>query len=661
PEIAIFSGKGDGGHGPTGEEVAIMDYLHDEKGVKWITPTRYFKEKLEKHKDRMPVWNDELYYEFHRGTLSTQHLVKYMNRFFEWKTAAVEALVSMVLLAKDKSKLETWKERLENIWKFTLLNQFHDVLPGSSIPEVYDDVYDIWEYSLEMLKHVENEAWNMITNQELRDQQGEKEAIIIFNGSGAEGKPAIIEVPLLENKIPKALKIDQQLIPVQIIEEDKIELDEMFVKRPKRMLFQVDVAPHSFKILKMIHEDSLEIGNDKNAIKTNDAREAITIENNLYSVKVDKTTGNITSIIFKKINKELLKEPGIELNLFFDWMLTEPCWNILPSYRELKLDIPPPNSVKIVENGPVRTTVEIERIIKNEESEAEINKESKLIQRISIFSDAPGIQVEFLIEWHTCDATLKLDIHTNTNADEVIAEVPYGTSTRSTNPQANHDKPRWENYHHTWVDMPASDNSWGIAIVNEGKYGYDAKNGRIGLTLIRGPKYPYPSGEAWVLSERSRHTLKTGEKVPSHADQGNHLIKYMLVPHENQWNKSAPFIPHLAHWFNHSIITRYLDDASTNAPDNIFQLTNERAEITTVKPHEENEGIIIRIVEIMNEMSETSVIISPDIKIKNIIETDLVELPLENQEISVEKQGENITKLNIQLKPHEIKTFLLKF
>lgn len=126
-------------------------------------------------------------------------------------------------------------------------------------------------------------------------------------------------------------------------------------------------------------------------------------------------------------------------------------------------------------------------------------------------------QFHDVIEWHTCLKIVKWDLYTKTEAEWVVAETPYGTNKRSTRPTANHDKPRWENYHQTWVDIISKDDKWGLAVISKDNYGYDADKGRLGLTLIRGAKYPEPAKAAWVNNERNRTIDKTGELPIDHA------------------------------------------------------------------------------------------------------------------------------------------------
>lgn len=655
PPICSFFGKGDGGHGPTGEEVAVADYLMSIKPMKWITATRYFQEKIEPLRDRLPIWNDELYYEFHRGTITTQDLVKRMNRYFEWRICTIESLASLISTLKDIDG-NKWQHEIERIWKFTLLNQFHDVLPGSSIPEAYDDCYDIWEVAKQELTDIEAKAWNELLG--IKDESYAKSnKMAIYNGIGFDAHDLPVEIPITSEINPKSVIIDGKVSPVQIIDEDTFELDEILLKRSRRMLFTTSIPQHAFKVIELSDSSPSNPGQGKVVEDENE----ITLENNMYAVKISKTSGNITSIIFKAVNKDILTKPGIQINPFFDWTMSEQCWNILPGFREMEIEAKPPVRVEILEHGPLRWTVEIEREIFNADSESKSNDVSKLLQRVSIISGAPGIYMDFLVDWHTCECTVKVDINTSTGAKETIAEVPYGTNARLTNPTANHDVPRWENFHHTWVDMPSSDKTWGLAVINKGQYGYDAKGSRLGLTLIRGPLYPTPSGESWVNVERKERHDKLGNWQPSHADMGTHLIQYILLPHEGSWKESKPFIPSYAHWFNEGYSSKMMPKNDANIPaERPIWVEGTDADLSIIKKQEDGKGIVVRIIETKSRDNTATIHLHPDLNMKSVIEVDLLERPLDASGINTKSKGDYITEIDLSLKPQEIKTLLIQ-
>ncbi|MHA1341792.1 MAG: alpha-mannosidase [Promethearchaeota archaeon] len=713
PPIAAFIGKGDGGHGPTGYEVALMDELCAQKGAKWITASEFFSKILEKYRNRLPIWRDELYYEFHRGTLTTQGLVKRMNRFFEWRLSALESLVAILsIFDKNNEKYQNYTEKLKKVWKWTLLNQFHDVLPGSSIPEVYDDVYDLWDYSMDILNDVESGCWKSLIGidskieDKITDPHGtteksetEKYGIFAYNGTGLNIKDFPIEIEIEgENELKNISKdvyiqIDKSdgtsiIKTAQIIKEDEFPLDPLFLKRKKRIAFVADLNDHSFLQghIRLKSDFNAENSmNEKNELRIEEKEDYILLENQFNILKLDKKSGNIVSIFSKMLNREMLEKEGIALKLFYDWVPDEQCWNLIASYRSMPIEIDNPRKIQIVEKGPVKITVEVEREIFNEDSESKENEKSLVKQHISIYNGSPGIFIDFLADWHTCEALLKLDINTTTEAEYTITETPYATIKRMTEPIAYHDKPRWENVMQTWLDLPSKNEKWGLAVINNCKYGFDNKKGKVGITLLRGPLYPSPSSESWVIEERANRKKIQGDRPPIHADLGSHLIQLVVIPYKNQWNNANPNIIAFAHAFNYGIISKIAKidnednikkiDSEFSKMNSIIKPKTDNIELSVIKIAEDKDGIIIRVNEIKNQKSNAVIAISPILNVKELIETDLLErnIGILKKELGsllkshgdlmqiIKNDSNSIIEVHFKMLPHEIKTFKLQF
>jgi alpha-mannosidase len=667
PEVCAFIGKGDGGHGPTGQEVATADFLVSKRPVRWTTATAYFQWRLEAHRSRLPVWNDELYYELHRGTLTTQHCVKRMNRLLEWRLCAVEKLASLASMLR-RSQPGRWVRRFERIWKLVLLNQFHDVLPGSSIPEVFDDSFDIWEVAGASLARAEAAGWRLLAGRRpptaaARRSSGER---VLFNATGFDLRGVPVEVPLQAGEAPRAALLDGKVVPVQCLEADSEGYCWGLDVRPRRALFVASMAQQSFKRVRLDSAPGHPSSHGLSARE--DEGGSIVLENEYYRLAVDRETGDLSSLFSKEMGLELLEPPGVRLRAFYDWLPDEQCWNILPEYRKHELELSAPREVAIVEKGPVRLTVEISRSFFNRRSSSPGNAESGIRQRVSLYSGARGIPIDLLLDWRSCECILKLDIHTRTGASNVVAEVPYGTDSRKTDRAAGHDRSRWENFHHTWVDLAAADGSWGLGVINRGKYGYDAREGRIGLSLIRGPLYPPPAPESWVIQERQRRRDDSGQEVPTHADQGAHLIQYVILPHIGDWRSSSPFVPALAHWLNEGYLVSRSPPQPFPAPldTELVRCSSDNAELSALKPAEDGSGFVLRIVEVKKRRTEVTIGLHPALGVSSIAEADLLERELPEGELlsrpgaAAPEGGGVLTSFSVTLRPHEIKTVLLR-
>jgi alpha-mannosidase len=658
PDICIVMGKGDGGHGPTGEEVAVADHLVSHRAVQWITATAYFQSRLEENRARLPIWNDELYYELHRGTLTTQSLVKRVNRYFEWRLCAVEKLASLALMLRS-GEPSRWARRFEGIWKLVLLNQFHDILPGSSIPEVFDDSFDIWQVARGRLARAEDAAWRLLAGRLARSAKRER-GFILFNATAFDLHDVPVEVPLEAGEVPRGVVADGNVAPVQRVDPDPSVDCDLLGLRQARALFVVSASSHS---LKRLHFSDSAGPSPNETLKVHEEGGSIVLNNEYYRVALDRTTGNISSVFSKEMGFELLERPGIRLCAFYDWLPDEQCWNISPDYREHELDLARPYRIDIVESGPVRLTLEVVRTFFNGRSTSLANAESEIRQRVSLYSGTRGIHLDFLLNWRSCECILKLDINTSTQAANVVAEVPYGSDSRSTDPVASHDKSRWENFHHTWVDLSAADGSWGLGVINKGKYGYDARRGRIGLSLIRGPLYPPPARDSWVNREREQRRRETGETVPTHADHGAHLIQYVIVPHRGSWSNSVPFVPALAHWLNEGYAVSRARGGTPQVPFDapLVNCHSDDAEISVLKPAEDGAGFVLRLAEVKKRRCAVTVALHPTLAVRSIAEADLLERELcSAPKREVTKRGGIVVSFSVTLGPHEIKTVLLR-
>jgi alpha-mannosidase len=232
PVLGSFYGKGDGGHGPTAEEYAHIRYwMETGKNVRHVRAIEFFHE-IENGADRLPEWRDELYFEFHRATLTTHHLVKLMNRQNEWATLATESLATLAGLFTD---FRYPYEKLTRMWKNLCMMQMHDVLPGSSVPEVYDDCYDFWLLTREWLGEIRTNAMQALQNHaQLRTG---KNGLFLFNPLFVP-QNTIIEIPwgaLAAKAGPPLSFVDAagHTYPIQVLPGDPDSMEKL-ERRPNR-------------------------------------------------------------------------------------------------------------------------------------------------------------------------------------------------------------------------------------------------------------------------------------------------------------------------------------------------------------------------------------------------------------------------------------------
>jgi alpha-mannosidase len=596
PFIGCFFGEGDGGHGPQGVEVAVYRAFAERGFVKWMSTKEIYQE-LEKFRDRLPVWKDELYYQFHRGSLTTQTAMKRMNRFFEWNLPIIEGLHAIVTSIKpntldsfktfytnDKDEIPTTDNPIEQIWQNILLMQFHDVFPGTSIPEVYDECYEFWHQDKLLIERLRKEAMeglssvlNLDNINIERFSIGEISEnlvilpILIANMTGANGIQ-IIEIPIekLGNTTPLVALINQNknvLIngnqsvdtlfkPIQLIKADNFGFD--LDRKKERYIFENDLSSWTCEInwlvclpkkIENLNEDDLfqkiyqELNQyllnsntyEKYSIKTTGNKISLISPELILSINQD--TGLLDSIKYKEF--QYLKNPA-GLKSYIDKPLGEHCWNLMPQWWEHPIDdFSKKPIIKIIEQGPIQWTVRVSR---------PFGENSQVFIDYSLIADKKGFGINIGIDFHDIEKVIKYQFPFSLNAEYTIAETNYATSTRKNNPTANHDVPRWEKWMHTFVALENEEKSNGIAIINESKYGFDTFDDSLSITILHGPRYPGSNPVAWVRDERKAREKANLGQVPEYADQGEHLTRLWVLPYLGSWKDAS--IHQTAHVFN---------------------------------------------------------------------------------------------------------------
>jgi alpha-mannosidase len=725
PLIGLIYGKGDGGHGPAGEEYARMRlYIDEGKNLKVGTALELFHE-LEKLADRVPEFHDELYYEFHRGTLTSHHLVKLMNRRSEWMTQSTENLASLMSLLTDTfESRDTGREKditfnypyllFTIIWRDICILHMHDILPGSSIPEVYDEAHDIWKMMMSSLNKIRIDIVDIFAkaNNIVKGETG----ILMMNPLDINRKE-VVEIPWgNKQKIPKFVKdAHGNLSPVQFIPIDHLSLD-IWEKRPDRIIFSTDIAALSSKTIELIYSSNSNEDNKVNSpankkktsklsnekqilqVKCEEIDDGICLENKFYQILINKKTGSIDSLKIIGVDAngkslpalETLDKPSNVLEGFYDFALEEQAWNISPSYRNMPFESGTVKikHIKICETGPVRWTVEINSDWNNEDV-----GHAEFWQYISIYALSEGIDCDILADWQMKDSIIKCFYSIARDPEESIAEIPYGTIHRSLYPKANHDIPRWENHMHNFLSIPAKDGSFCFNILNRGKYAFDNIEGnKIGISTLRAPLYTNVPNVSWIVEERKKREQKGEGTVPTHADLGHHLIQYRLMPKRGSWKEQ--FIERDAHAFNSPILSDLIQFKALETDSPLT--TTDGLELASIKIAEEpNENLldmltpdktisqvndatinklkvdrfVIRVYETQGFQKTGEITIKTKLNIKDVVACDLIE-----RNISIPKTKGLLTSDPIKLKkdttgniiaiegkwaPHEIKSFIL--
>lgn len=483
-DILIAFGYGDGGGGPTREMLETSKRM--EKGIRGIPKVRqefagnYFEEleeRVEGNKS-LPVWEGELYFEYHRGTYTSMGRNKRSNRRCEQLLMDVELLE--VLTGTSE------KEEMDKIWRTVLLNQFHDILPGSSIAEVY-------EVTKKEYAEIESRLAEMIAEKLNLLMDGGQDKISVFNTLGFDRN----DVVSLGDCHAAALTDESgKIYPVQETAQGAVA-------------YITDIPAKGGKTLQLL-----------DTVKEEASRIQITengIETPFYRISIDEN-GLFTSIYDKECDREVLKagEKGNLLRMYEDKPMHYDCWDIDMYYSEKYWDAEKADKIQWTEEGPVRATLEIQRTISN----------SVIKQKIHFYADSRRIDFSTWVDWKEHQHLLKVHFPVNIHSDEATFEVQFGNLKRKIHGNTSWDEARFESCGQKWMDI--SEGHYGVSLLNDCKYGYSAKDSNIALTLIKSGIEPnktadqeehvftyalYPHKEVWCAAGTVQEAYKLNQPV----------------------------------------------------------------------------------------------------------------------------------------------------
>lgn len=451
-DILISYGYGDGGGGPTREMLETSSRM--DKGIEGVPKVRqafartYFdelKERVEGNK-RLPTWEGELYFEYHRGTYTSMARNKRSNRKAELHMMDLELLG---VLADPKVAYPD--AELDGLWHGILINQFHDILPGSSIHEVYEVTKKEYE---EMEAQI-----SVLTDERVRALIREGEGVTVLNTTGFE-RDDVVE--LGDCDAEALLDENGSVYPVQQTRKGAVA----FVK---------DLPSKGYKTF-----GKVSAGEEKRPFCLSPDSHAL--ETPFYQVVFDKN-GCIGQIYDKENDRNVLKpgEAGNLMRVYEDKPIYYDNWDVDIYYTEKFWDVTDLRGFSWVEMGPVRATLRLERQFSH----------STITQEIHFYANLRRIDFETTVDWKEHQSLLKVHFPVDVHTDEATFEIQYGNVTRKTHRNTSWDKARFESCGQKWMDV--SEGHYGVSLLNDCKYGHSVKDSCIGLTLIKSGTEPNPT------------------------------------------------------------------------------------------------------------------------------------------------------------------------
>ena len=482
-EESLFSfGWGDGGGGPSEKMLENYARLRDFPAMPRLRMARVDNFFAGLREDGLPRWVGELYLELHRGTLTTQAKVKKLNREAEHRLLEAEAFATLAA----RRGAEYPAEKLERLWKTLLLNQFHDILPGSSISEVYEDTHRELQETVAAAGGLRDLALKALAGGE--EDAGLADGRLLANAA-LHARPLTAVLPV-DDGVAVA-DANGEPLPAQPTAEG------LLVHAPDRR-----VPGLGWTSLRLLGEAPGAAAPGVSGVRAEEAGEGHAIENELLRVEIG-ADGSLHGVYDKEAGREVLEGRGNRLLAYADKPPNWDAWDIQAGYEAEGEEVPA-ESVSVVEAGPLRAAVRVERRFRG----------SRISQTYKLLSGSRRLDVDTRVEWHERQVLLRALFPLNVRSHEATFETMYGVVRRPTHRNTSWDEVRFEVAAHRFADL--SEPGYGVALLNDGKYGHSARDNVLGISLLRSPLYPDPL-----------------------ADEGEHRFTYSLFAHLGDWTEAG--------------------------------------------------------------------------------------------------------------------------
>ncbi|SIQ86603.1 alpha-mannosidase [Rhizobium sp. RU35A] len=501
-------GYGDGGGGVTPEMILREEQLRVFPAIpqaRWSRVEDFFEAAHATAAARkMHVWQGEIYLELHRATLTSQSDVKRLHRQAERGLITAETIASLAHLLGGARP-----QSLEPAWRVVMKNEFHDILPGSSIAEVYVDA--------------STELGSVIEEAKAAQKAG-LEAIRAQLPAGDDGHVLVVNPSLS----PRPLRLDLADGPVRA---------------------QTVVAPLSVAVLPV------------SALRPQPGLVATarSLENEVLKVTLAED-GSIASMLHKPSGREALDDGG---NRLFAYPADKPrnwdAWDVEGDYAEKAEEITGFESIELVENGPHRAAIRIRRRW----------RDSTITQTLSLGANSRRLDIHTELDWHDRRVLLRTLTGVAVRSPRAVCECAYGVVERPTHTNTSWDDAMFEAPAHRFVDL--AEPGFGLALINDAKYGHSMRGNQLGLSLLRAPVYPDPL-----------------------ADEGSQAFTYALMPHEGSWHEAG--VREEAEDLNQPLLAIEATGLACGEWQPV-SVEGIPAALSALKVSEEGDGLVLRLYE----------------------------------------------------------------
>ncbi|MBV8476497.1 MAG: alpha-mannosidase [Acidobacteria bacterium] len=616
PEMMHLYGVGDHGGGPTRSMLDNAKRLMAPNVVfpqfAFSTATAFFSNLEAKLSNvQVPVWKDELYFQYHRGVFTTQSETKRRIRRGEETLLNAEKLASLAMLDDEPYP----QQEFERAWKRLLFDHFHDIMPGSGIAVNYLDaernLADVHRVGQDIIDTSLDEISAHI------DTQRAGVAVVVFNTLSWPR----VEVTELGAQLPG---------PAQ-----QVEVVDANGKPAPSQLLSIDGSTHRVRLLVQVNVPAFGYATyflratTKPPLASTLKAGPSSLENEFVRLKIDRQTGCITSLFDKHSQTESLAPAetdtggprqfacGNLLQTFHDLPKQWDAWNIDPDFEKQHWDLASADQVTLLESGPLRAVIRVKKHFQN----------SAFVQDITMYPGVSRVDVRMQADWHEKHILLKVAFPLSAHNSKARFEIPYGSIERPTTRNTPQEKAEFEVPALRWADI--SDAQHGFSLLNDSKYGYDAKGNVLRLSLLRSPTWPDP-----------------------HTDEGLHQFTYSLYPHGGDWRAAQTV--RRGYELNYPLMARATENHQGSLPGAhaFIAVDPENVVVTSLKKAEADNSLILRFFEWAGKAGDVKITLPA--AAPSALDTDLMERP--SRELPVH-QG----MVSVPTQPYEIKTVKISF
>ncbi|ODQ68031.1 hypothetical protein NADFUDRAFT_19326 [Nadsonia fulvescens var. elongata DSM 6958] len=641
----LVYGHGDGGGGPTDEMLeklrrcrGLSDTVGELPRVKLGSSVDDFFDSIEcstDHGKNLVTWNGELYFEFHRGTYTSQSDTKKGNRLAEIMMHDLEFITTLASIQGAADYIYP-KREIDDLWEDVCLNQFHDVLPGSSIEMVYEDVKKIYMHAMKTGEKLARDALKALDISV--DLIGNNSEIVAIN-TMPWGRSEVVKVPTSNFK---TIVASETFVCLQTTQSGLAKIQKFEAFRGKTM-------PCA----------TVEEVEDGVFVMQNSRIRATIIGGTVTSL-IDKQTDR--EIIASSLNDDGIETRGNQFVLFDDQPLNWQAWDTEVFSLNKRKNIPD-GKVRITHNGPLKAAVEVEH---------KISDKSTIINTISLNAYIPPNEddrqselnipdvsyLEFAceVDWHEECKFLKVEFPVDITCEYGTYESQFGLVRRPTHYNTSWDVAKFEVCTHKWSDL--SEYNYGVSILNDCKYGFSIHGNVMRLSLLRSPKAP-----------------------DANADMGTHSFRYAILPHKGQLNAD---VVRAAYNFNHPLDSYYIPrrTPAAEAADKLLKSIGFEGDknliLSNIKRFEDDKdisrgelevryngkSIIVRIYDSLGTKSKGFITLKYGLKIKkvwkcNLLEEDIGEIEETSIVYTCGNDGE-VIKIPVEIRPFQVCTYRIE-